>query len=116
MRPTLAAAALLVLLAGCGEQSPPRDASEGEICERFREVGAQTSWAKTQDAVGELREVGTPGEIPRDAREGFLAITEQTAEAQDRAALVQKVESLGENTKRQVDAFNSYVRATCPQR
>jgi hypothetical protein len=115
MRPTLAAA-LVVVLTGCGAEDPPRDASEAEFCDGFRKVSAQTSWAKTQDAVGELREVGTPGEIPRDAREGFLAITEQTAEAEDRAALVEKVEALGENTKRQVDAFNRYVRETCPTR
>ena len=97
MRPTLAAAAL-VLLAGCGEQSPPRDAAKGEFCERFREVSAQTSWGKTQDAVADLRAVGTPGEITRDAREGFLAITEgaiayRAGEIETAAALAARAEN-----------------------
>lgn len=113
------AAAILVALAGaasaCGDDGrsgAPTDASVTEFCEvnRFEALSSLTNRDATtgaQDALrdwgDELAGVGTPEDIPDDARTGFELVVERTRG--DRAD--------GSAGETDVDAFYAYVAETC---
>lgn len=113
-----------------GASSPsgaPTDASTEDFCGTFEDfvsetqaLGAEPTAAQVVDAlkgVAEtLQEVGTPEDVPADARAGFeLVVT--TIEELPQDATEQQVSELdkdfSEEESAQSDAFDAYLQETC---
>lgn len=124
-------AASLVLVAGtataCG--GAPTDASTDEFCGSVTKIGEATvaggdGGSPTEDqikavkeAFADLEEVGTPEDIPDEAREGFEVITESVADIDDDASaeeLEKADEDFSGDDEKKAEAFYEYVGETCP--
>ena len=104
--------ACALVLAGCG--GPPEDASRADFCAQQQLVKEQTSWEDAKAQVRKLKDVGTPGDIPAEAREGFVEMVGYIEEAPSRRAFTQRVEGLSARDSADLDAFVGYVTETCP--
>lgn len=137
-RLTLTSAVLLVgaATAACGGGGgAPGDASEDGFCEAANslltdlmpddmsapEVPSDEDMAQAvKDWGTRMEEVGTPEDIPDDAREGFEAVLAQIEEIEASDFSAEKLEELGsggaeasEEVQRQAEAFGDYVTETC---
>lgn len=137
-RLTLTSAVLLVgaVTAACGGGGgAPGDASEDGFCEAANslltdlmpddmsapEVPSDEDMAQAvKDWGTRMEEVGTPEDIPDDAREGFEAVLAQIEEIEASDFSAEKLEELGsggaeasEEVQRQAEAFGDYVTETC---
>lgn len=127
-------ALVLGAVAGCGgdgsSSSAPDDASKDDFCEAFSglfegilaDVGAgdvseSDSVAAIKDWAADMREVGTPSEMPDQAREGFEVFVE-AAEDLDENASLGDLESLGGDLsaadQEAGDAFGTWAIENCP--
>ena len=134
----LAAAALTAGLTGCSDDSgsggsgggaaAPQDASVEEFCETFNGLfdqvlsedvaGDQAAMVRAlQEWAREIEEVGTPSDIPDDARRGFELFVEQAQEIDEDATLAD-LERLGEDLSEADqaagDAFSDWAQDSCP--
>jgi hypothetical protein len=138
-RLTLTSAVLLVgaVTAACGGggSGAPSDASEDGFCEAANslltdlmpddmsapEVPSDEDMAQAvKDWGTRMEEVGTPDDIPDDAREGFEAVLAQIEEIEASDFSAENLEELGnggaeasEEVQRQAEAFGDYVTETC---
>lgn len=122
-------AASLVLVAGtasaCG--GAPTDASTDDFCGAITKIGETSASVASdspteeqikeiKDAFKNLEEVGTPEDIPDDAREGFELIVESVADVDDDAT-AEELEKAGDDfsgeDEKKSDAFGEYVGETC---
>ncbi|KAA1427910.1 hypothetical protein [Nocardioides antri] len=112
---------------GGGVSGPPADASVEEFCEIVNDA----SWAEGVDTSDneavvaalqgwgdELAEVGTPEDIPDDAREGYEISLEQIealeASDLDKENAFEELEGkLSEDENEKVEAFTEYESETC---
>jgi len=123
-------------LAGCGGEGEgdgdaaadaPTDASTEEFCGQYLELVDLASFGEsdeTSDAVAaakgwaaDMGEVGTPSDIPEEAREGFEVMV-RTFRAIDDDASVSDLETFGEEMtaaeEEAADAFATWASQTCP--
>lgn len=125
-------AASLVLVAGttvgCGG-GPPTDASKEDFCGVFddffktlgemgEDAGDEEFVKALKDVGEELEEVGTPEDIPDDARRGFEKTLETIAELDDDASqeeLDKIEEEFSKDEQKDSDAFDEYLSETCEQ-
>lgn len=123
-------AASLVLVAGaaagCGG-GPPTDASTEDFCKSFDDLESSLNEldpeasdgdivAALKDGVEQLREVGTPEDMPDDAREGYDISTQSILDLDDDAeeADLDKVEEeFSDEEKEQSEAFETYLDENC---
>ena len=122
-RPTLTVAGLALVLGGavaCGSDDPesaPDDASPEDFCQVYADIeesdGDDLDSAK--DAIGDLVEVGTPEDMPEDARSGFETLSELINEASDEDELDTLGEDLGQEAQSEFLAFVTYVTETCAE-
>lgn len=140
-RLTLTSAALLVGAAtsACGGSSggggAPTDASEKDFCATQSslledllpddmsnpEVPSNEEMATAVKGWGtKLEEVGTPEDIPDDARKGFEAVVEQANDIDPADFSIDKLEQLetggadaSAEVKKQAQAFSDYLTETC---
>ena len=113
---------------GGGDASgPPTDASVADFCSIVNDA----SWAEGVDTSDneavvealqgwgdELAEVGTPEDIPDDAREGFELSLDQideleASDLEDKDALEDLEGKLSEDESAKVEAFTEYESETC---
>ena len=113
----------LALLGACGSGGgePPRDASTGAFCDAIlgdsTGGGGQDAW---REYAEQLAEIGTPKDIPSEARAGFEQTIEDAEDAASgeldegddldaaRAMTDQRLSGVGE-----LMAINQYVLRTC---
>ena len=128
-------ATLLLLgtaLTGCGGEdasAAPQDATRAEFCDAYASQietlatldpgkDADRAVAGLQDWAEQGRDIGTPEDMPADARRGFEAIVEEIS-GLDPDATARDLERLGEDVGRQAErdlaAFGEYAVATCPE-
>ncbi len=120
-RPSLGVAALALVLGGataCGSDEPsaaPDDASAEDFCGVYADIedSGGDDLEAAQDAVDRLVEVGTPEDIPDDARAGFETLGELVRQADDQDDLETLGEDLGEQVQSDFLAFIGYVTQTC---
>lgn len=139
-RLTMTTAALLVgavasACGGGGGSGAPSDASESDFCDTQTslfadllpddmtnpEVPSNEEMAEAVKGWGEkLEEVGTPQDIPDDARQGFEAVVQEAKEIDAEDFTIEKLEELeqgGEDAsaevKEQASAFSDYLTETC---
>lgn len=143
MRTKTSAAGLLLLaglLTGCGnggdssgsddaaaDAAAPGDAAEGEFCDAYAGLFKQMGQMDPTDNPGiirgmkewaaDMKEVGTPEDIPDEAREGFEVMVDSIEEI-DEDATQQELDALGadlsEEEQKAGDAFVTYANETCP--
>jgi hypothetical protein len=130
------AGAVLVLggMAGCGGSSSdsgssaPDSASTDEFCEAFSslftEVMAEAGTGDMSKAVSAIKEwaenmqeVGTPDDMPEEARDGFEVFVDAASEIDENATL-EDLQDLGgdlsEADQEAGDAFGDWATETCP--
>ena len=137
-RLSLTSAVLLVgaVTTACGGGGgAPTDASEKDFCDTQSsllgdllpddmtnpEVPTNDEMAKAvKDWGKELEEVGTPEDIPEDARAGFEAVVKQTKEIDASDFSIEKLEELeqggadaSEKAQKQAQAFTDYLTEKC---
>lgn len=139
-RLTMTTAALLVgavasACGGGGGSGAPSDASESDFCGTYSglledllpddmtnpEVPSNEDMAEAVKGWGaNLEEVGTPEDIPDDARKGFEAVVQQAKDINAEDFTIEKLEELeqgGEDAsaevKEQASAFSDYLTDTC---
>jgi hypothetical protein len=131
-RPAVALGSAVLLafsLSACG--GAPTDASKADYCEAVND----TSWIEgldsenpdeekfvdgLKDYAAELEEVGTPEDIPDDAREGFEiqldSVDDIDADDIDFESEEDPFEAgLSDDEKEKVDAYNEYESETCAE-
>lgn len=124
-RSAVGVAGLALVLGGtvaCGGDEPPtepsaapQDASPEDFCRVYADIedsgGDDLDAAK--DAVDRLVEVGTPEDIPDDARSGFETLGELVRQADEQDDLETLGADLGEQVQSDFLAFIGYVTQTC---
>ena len=125
----------LTAACGGGGGGAPTDASEKDFCDTQTsllddlvpddmsnpEMPSDEEMATAVKEWGEeLEEVGTPENIPDDARAGFETIVEQAADIEASDFSIENLEQLqqgGEDasaeTKKEAEAFSTYLTETC---
>ena len=136
-RLTMTSAVLLVgaVTTACGGGGAPTDASEKDFCETQSslladlmpddmtdpELPSDEAMAKAvKDWGAELEKVGTPEDIPDDARKGFDAVVQQAKDIDTSDFSIEKLEELeaggkdaSEEVQKQAEAFSDYLTETC---
>lgn len=138
-RLTLTSAILLVgaVTTACGGEGggAPTDASDKQFCETQSslledllpddmsnpEVPSNEDMARAVKSWGKnLEEVGTPEDIPDDARAGFEAVIKQANDIDASDFSIEKLEELEQGgadasakVKEQAQAFSDYLTETC---
>jgi hypothetical protein len=136
-RLTMTSAVLLVgaVTSACGGSGAPTDASEKDFCETQSslfadlmpddmtnpELPSDEAMAEAvKDWGAELEQVGTPEDIPEDARKGFEAVVEQAKEIDASDFSVEQLEELAaggkdasQEVQDQAQAFSDYLTETC---
>ncbi len=130
----LAGLALAASLTACGGSdggsgsAAPDDASKDDFCEGFNglfeKVLAQATSGDSsamitalKDWAGDMEDVGTPSDMPDDARRGFELFVEQ-AKNLDEDATLADLETLGEDfsdaDQADGEAFSAWTEENCP--
>ena len=137
-RLTLIGAVLLVgaVTSACGEGGgAPTDASKDGFCEAAHslmsdllpedlstpELPSDEDMAQAvKDWGSRMEEVGTPDDIPDDARKGFETVVDQAREIDAADFSIEKLEELeqggadaSKEVEEQADAFGDYLTETC---
>lgn len=125
LRPLAGVAGLALVLGGavaCGSDEPsaaPEDASQEDFCQVYADIesgsasGGGDDLDSVKEAVDRLVEVGTPDDIPDEARAGFETLGELVREADDETDLETLGEDLGPEVQGSFVAFLGYVTETC---
>jgi len=117
-------AASLVLIAG-GATACSNNASKKDFCagyDDFVQALADADEKKNygeqlKEAASDFEDVGTPEDIPDDAKEGLEIVMEAIQELDDDATLddVSNLsEDLSEDENKKAEAFQEYLSKTCP--
>jgi hypothetical protein len=120
-------AAICATSVACNAGRPPTDASPDAFCAQVHDfysgvdrLGADASNREVAGLVkqlaGRLADVGTPGDIPGDARQGFELTLEEIRDLPDDAssADVAAIDAdLGLEERRDTQAFDTYLALTC---
>lgn len=133
MKKALIAASLVLIagaLVGCGGDdggSAPKAASVDDFCTAFEQVTKDTSGVSqddteaqiqaAKDAVAKLADVGTPKDIPDDARAGYELLIDTIKNVDDNASqdeLTAIFDDFSETDQKTFLAFVTYVGKTCP--
>ena len=128
MKKALWAAGLLLVAGtatGCGDDGggggggaggAPEDASVEDFCKPFTDAENDED-AKVADVADDLKDVGTPKDIPDDARQGFEFLIENaedldknSEDLDDEQAFKDKY---GDDEFKQIEAFITYLATTC---
>ncbi|MDT0202327.1 hypothetical protein [Nocardioides sp. AE5] len=111
--------ASLVLLGGmmtaCGGGSgsdAPTNASKEDFCEAYKAVNEAEEFDDGRDAVDDLKDVGTPEDIPDDARNGFEVLIDAVSDLKDEDDEIDDSDYTDEEQEN-VGAFLSWVSTYC---
>ena len=130
-RPAAAVGAVALLafsLTACGGSDAPTDASKDEFCEAYLD----TSWIEdigeedyegfvdaAKERAEELEEIGTPDDIPDDAREGFEIELDaaRDLDADDVREAIEEQDAdfldVDEDDQKKYEALSEYVADEC---
>lgn len=119
----------IALLAACGEKSgvaaAPKDASVDEYCQPYRHQAVLLSKKKhlsdakvveiARHTAAKLQEVGTPSDMPGDARKGFEIVVQQLSELSDDATAgdVVQAQMVSDEELKYTAALGDYFLSTC---
>ena len=119
MRIALVGAGLALMAGGltaCGGSGDdaPGDASSEDFCGSFAKVSRSgDDFDKTKDAFQDLKDTGTPDNMPDDAREGFEILTDIATNADSEKDATKKAEDLSADDEKKVTKFIAYTAKEC---
>ena len=118
MRPgaTRAAAALLAVtlaagLGGCGDI--PTSASTKDFCSAGEKFSASTTFKQGVAAARRLQKTGTPRDIPKNARRGFVELVNRVLDARSGQDFLKKNKRLTESQGKYLRALTADIEKTC---
>lgn len=100
-------------LTGC--QKIPEDASKAAFCqagERFSALN-DVPFSEGQAAIKALADVGTPADIDKPARKGFVELVDRMNSSDDAAEFLKKSQSLNTEEAANRSALTVYIQLTC---
>ncbi|RYP88714.1 hypothetical protein EKO23_02195 [Nocardioides guangzhouensis] len=116
MRVALVGAGMVLMagmLAGCGDDAP-ENASKEDFCDAFEAVGsAGDDFDKGKERLQDLKDTGTPEDIPDDAREGFDILLGVVEDADSADEVDKAAEDLSKEDTKKVEAFTTYTIKKC---
>ncbi len=105
------------LLPGCG---PPTDASINDFCDVVDDFPDSFNQQEMEDYLDELKDTGTPEDIPDEAREGFelsIELLEEIDFDADDQEIVDDIQErqddLSDDEEEALQAFDEYQADTC---
>lgn len=100
-------------LTGC--QDIPEDASKAAFCQAGERFSAleKVPFSEGEAAAKALAEVGTPADIDKPAREGFVELIDRMDSSDNAAEFLKKSRSLGSKETEHLTALTAYIRLTC---
>lgn len=117
-RGRVAALALLTafsaaVLTGC--EDIPEDASKADFCLAGERYTALTNvpFSEGEAAIKALADVGTPSDIDKPARQGFVELVDRMNSSDDAAEFRQKSENLSAEEGEHRTALTVYIQLTC---
>lgn len=117
-RVRLAAVALLTAvasigLAGC--QSIPDDAAKAPFCQAGERFSAlqNVPFSEGEAAIKALADVGTPADIDKPAREGFVELVDRMDASKDAADFRSRSQKLTLKEEEHLQALTVYIQRTC---
>lgn len=107
----LLTATLAVGLGGCNDI--PKSASVKEFCSAGEKFSASTTFKQGVAAAKKLQQTGTPADIPKSARRGFVELVNRVLDAKDGQDFLKKNKKLTESQGKDLMALTAYIRKTC---
>ena len=118
MRPAATRAATVLLtatlaagLGGCGDI--PTSASKKEFCSAGEKFSASKTFRGGVAAARRLQRTGTPGDIPKNARRGFVELVNRVLDAKNGQDFLKKNKRLTEAQRKDLRALTAYIEKTC---
>jgi ABC-type sugar transport system substrate-binding protein len=111
-----AAGLLLVAAAASACGGLPEDANGFEFCQAVKldkKGFVPGEWDTAEDMAEKLKEVGTPEDIPDDAREGAELIVDLVEDSSDIREFTGKAMDLDSDDQDRLLAYLEYVKDTC---
>ena len=102
-----------MVLAGCGSEGIPTDASVKEFCKAGDKFSTATKFSEGVKAANGLHDTGTPRDIPDKARDGFELVVKLVGEAKDQKDLETRYNKLSATDKKSIEALDAYIGKTC---
>lgn len=109
----LLTAVVSVGLTGC--QKIPKDASKAAFCQAGERFSAlqDVPFSEGQAAIKALADVGTPADIDKPAREGFVELVDRMDSSEDAAEFLKKSQRLSAAESEHRTALTVYIQLTC---
>jgi hypothetical protein len=107
----LLAASLALGLGGCGRI--PTSASKKDFCSAGERFSASTTFKQGVAAAKDLQKTGTPSNIPKSARRGFVELVSRVLDAKDGQDFLKKNKKLTEAQGKDLMALTAYIKKTC---
>lgn len=100
-------------LTGC--QDIPDSASKASFCQAGERFSAlqDVPFSEGQAAIKALAEVGTPADIDKPARQGFVELVERMESSDDAAEFLEKSQKLSTRESEHRTALTVYIQLTC---
>lgn len=109
----LLTAVAAVGLTGC--ENIPEDASKAAFCQAGERFSAlqDVPFSEGQAAIKALADVGTPADIDKPAREGFVELVDRMKSSDDAAEFLKKSQTLSAKQSEHRTALTVYIQLTC---
>jgi hypothetical protein len=107
----LLTAVLVIGLGGC--QDIPTSASVKDFCSAGEKFSASTTFKQGVTAAKRLEKIGTPGDIPKSARRGFVELVNRVLDAKDGQDFLKKNKKLTHAQGEDLMALTAYIKKTC---
>jgi len=109
--PLLLAVTLAGGLSGC--QDIPKSATKKDFCSAGEKFSASNTFQQGVKSAKRLEEVGTPKDIGKRARDGFVQLINRVLDAKDGQDFIKKSKKLDADERKNLMALNDYIQKTC---
>jgi hypothetical protein len=98
-------------LGGC--RDIPTSASVKDFCSAGEKFSASTTFPEGVAAAKKLKKVGTPSDIGKRARRGFVELVNRVLDAKNGQDFLKKNKKLTEDQGKDLRALTAYIKKTC---
>ena len=107
----LLVATIAVGLAGC--RDIPKSATKKDFCDAGEKFSASTTFKQGVSSAEKLGDVGTPKDISKRARDGFVQLIDRVLDAKDGQDFKRESKKLDADERKNLMALNDYIQKTC---
>lgn len=93
----------------------PKDADTQDFCSTYAAIvkSGESDLATEKTAIGKLNGIGTPADMPADARSGYELLVDAIGKATSESELSQLGQNLSQTDTDKLLAFSQYLTTTC---